>query len=214
MKREVTRIHFWCLNSAVAFSKLTEKCRSVVLTSGTLSPMESFASELETAFPIRLEASHVIDTSKQLWAGVFSKPNNAQVFNWTYKNSENLQLQDALGYTLINICKTVPKGVLVFFTSYGMLHKVSSFCFVFFLSLSVSLNLFLLILSKMENRWKQTNIWNQLCELKSVFTEGSGASFDKTLDSFYMANGVMTKKKKKTKGLNNNGKTRFSSNAV
>lgn len=36
-------------------------CRNIVLSSGTLSPMSSFASELGTPFPIQLEANHVIE---------------------------------------------------------------------------------------------------------------------------------------------------------
>lgn len=42
-----------------AFSDLT-RARSIVLTSGTLSPMTSFSSELGVNFAIQLEASHVI----------------------------------------------------------------------------------------------------------------------------------------------------------
>ena len=34
--------------------------RSIVLTSGTLSPMDSFASELGVPFEIQLEAAHVV----------------------------------------------------------------------------------------------------------------------------------------------------------
>jgi len=43
-----------------AFSELST-CRNVVLTSGTLSPMSSFESELGVPFPIKLEANHVVE---------------------------------------------------------------------------------------------------------------------------------------------------------
>ena len=36
----------WSLNPAVAFKELTDKARCVVLTSGTLAPTDSFASEV------------------------------------------------------------------------------------------------------------------------------------------------------------------------
>ena len=39
-------------------------CRSIILTSGTLSPMASFASELGASFPVQLEANHVIHESQ------------------------------------------------------------------------------------------------------------------------------------------------------
>lgn len=37
---------------------------SIVLTSGTLSPMDSFSSELGVKFSIQLEANHVINKSQ------------------------------------------------------------------------------------------------------------------------------------------------------
>ena len=46
-----------------AFSDLTQ-AHSIVLTSGTLSPMTSFSSELGVKFAIQLEASHVIPESQ------------------------------------------------------------------------------------------------------------------------------------------------------
>ena len=36
----------WCLNPAVAFWEVNHKARSVILTSGTLAPLDSFASEV------------------------------------------------------------------------------------------------------------------------------------------------------------------------
>ncbi|CAJ0926515.1 unnamed protein product, partial [Ranitomeya imitator] len=57
-------LNFWCLNPAVAFSELSGNARSIVLTSGTLSPMGSFSSELGVKFSIQLEASHVIQKSQ------------------------------------------------------------------------------------------------------------------------------------------------------
>lgn len=38
--------------------------RSVLLTSGTLSPLDSFAKELQLPFKISLENPHVIDPSQ------------------------------------------------------------------------------------------------------------------------------------------------------
>ena len=59
----------WCglLTSWVIFSQAFtgfSNTRCVILTSGTLSPMLSFASELGTKFPIQLEANHVIHNSQ------------------------------------------------------------------------------------------------------------------------------------------------------
>ena len=47
-----------------AFSDLRKSVHSIVLTSGTLSPMGSFSSELGVKFTIQLEANHVINKSQ------------------------------------------------------------------------------------------------------------------------------------------------------
>ncbi|EMP37725.1 Fanconi anemia group J protein like protein [Chelonia mydas] len=63
-KTAVHTLNFWCLNPAVAFSDLSGNVRTIVLTSGTLSPMDSFSSELGVKFTIQLEANHVIRNSQ------------------------------------------------------------------------------------------------------------------------------------------------------
>lgn len=51
----------WTMSPALVFAPLAALCHSVVLTSGTLSPLESFAVELGVQFAVRLETAHVID---------------------------------------------------------------------------------------------------------------------------------------------------------
>lgn len=53
-----------CVYIAQAFSDLSNSVKSIVLTSGTLSPMGSFSSELGVKFSIQLEANHVINKSQ------------------------------------------------------------------------------------------------------------------------------------------------------
>lgn len=54
------QLSLWCLNPACIFREIGEQARSVILTSGTLSPMTSFASELGIPFAWPLEAPHVV----------------------------------------------------------------------------------------------------------------------------------------------------------
>jgi Rad3-related DNA helicase len=59
MNKFTYTVNFWCLNPGVAFYSLKD-CHSVILASGTLSPMDTFQSELGTKFEHQLEANHVI----------------------------------------------------------------------------------------------------------------------------------------------------------
>lgn len=80
-KVTVFKLCFWCLHPGVAFSRVTAKTHSVILTSGTLAPIESFASELGTLFDVRLEANHVIDKSQVLVACVSHATNGMNVIS-------------------------------------------------------------------------------------------------------------------------------------
>ena len=139
--------NFWCLNPAVSFETFKEETRSIVLTSGTLSPMASFSSELDVPFALRLEANHVID-KRQVWIRTLSHGPAGQSLNATYKNAESYAFQDELGRVVAQVCETVPHGVLLFLPSYAMLNKLSE-------------------------RWKQngSKIWQRMSAKKVVVAE-------------------------------------------
>ncbi|KAH7387611.1 hypothetical protein KP509_16G032600 [Ceratopteris richardii] len=160
----VSSISIWCLNPAVVFEELVSKAMSVILTSGTLSPLGSFASELGVNFEVSMEAPHVIDMKTQVWAGSIPKGLNSVPLNASYKNADAYAFQDALGKTLEELFKVTPDGALVFFPSYKLLDKLC-------------------------NRWKATNQWNRLYELKQLFIEPRGQmeGFETILAEYYRA---------------------------
>jgi hypothetical protein len=128
--------------------------------SGTLSPLTFFASELGTPFPIRLEASHVIDPKTQVWVGAVSCSNRVNL-NCSYGNQAAFNFQDAVATAIINYSQEIPGGILVFFPSYSLLEKLVQ-------------------------RWKDTGAYAQLLAVKAVFTEPrkSGKDFDNQMLHF------------------------------
>ena len=75
------QLSLWCLNPACIFREIGEQARSVILTSGTLSPMTSFASELGIPFAWPLEAPHVVpQTNVRTAAYLHCHVPNAQAF--------------------------------------------------------------------------------------------------------------------------------------
>ena len=67
-------IGYWCFHSGAAMRALVAAgVRSVLLTSGTLSPLGSFADELGLPFAHRLENPHVINPRAQLLVATFPK---------------------------------------------------------------------------------------------------------------------------------------------
>ncbi|KAL4579106.1 hypothetical protein LXL04_015241 [Taraxacum kok-saghyz] len=154
----------WCLNPSLVFKNIADASLSVILTSGTLSPMSSFQSELGVQFGTTLEAPHVINVESQLWAGVIPtgpEPDNCEL-NASYKTSGDYRFQDSVGKSLEEICKVVPGGCLVFFPSYNLMDKLRT-------------------------RWSETGQWSRLNAQKPVFVEprGSQDDFEQVLSGYY-----------------------------
>ncbi|XP_036930159.1 Fanconi anemia group J protein isoform X7 [Acanthopagrus latus] len=164
VKTEVLTLSFWCLNPAVAFSDLSGSVKSIVLTSGTLSPMGSFSSELGVKFSIQLEANHVINKS-QVWVGTVGAGPQGRKLCATFQHSETYAFQDEVGDLLLHVCQVVAKGVLCFLPSYKMLDKL-------------------------RDRWSKTGLWEKLEQQKTLITEprgGGKGDFDELLQTYYDA---------------------------
>ncbi|KNC49459.1 uncharacterized protein AMSG_11882 [Thecamonas trahens ATCC 50062] len=158
-----TSLNFWCMNPGIVFNSLAGESRSVILTSGTLSPLDSFESELMAPFPIVLEAGHVIDMEKQVFVTPLVQAPSGYTLNSTWKHSNTLEFQDQLGETVKALAHIVPHGMLVFVTSYTLLDKLVK-------------------------RWKETGLYAQLSQLKRVVQEPRAkADFEGTMAKFYAA---------------------------
>lgn len=116
-------VNFLCLNPAAVFHELKSTARCIILTSGTLSPMNSFQSELGSQFPITLEANHVIKPDQCWVTSVNGGPNRVDL-NCQYQNTGTYGFQDEMGLVLKNVCETVPYGVLCFMPSYVLMEKL------------------------------------------------------------------------------------------
>ncbi|XP_022543050.2 Fanconi anemia group J protein homolog [Brassica napus] len=153
----------WCMNPSVVFKDLADLSLSIILTSGTLSPMNSFSSELGMQFGTCLEAPHVIDIDLQVWAGAISNGPGNYPLNGSYKTADSYSFQDALGKSLEEVCTIVPGGSLVFFPSYKLMEKLCT-------------------------RWRETGQWSRLCLKKDLFVEPRGGAqdeFDSVLKGYY-----------------------------
>uniref|UniRef100_UPI00358E39C6 Fanconi anemia group J protein homolog n=1 Tax=Myxine glutinosa TaxID=7769 RepID=UPI00358E39C6 len=157
-------LHLWCLNPAVAFSEIAEIAHCVVLSSGTLAPLTSFASELNTPFPIQLEANHVIPEN-QLWVGSLGQGPSGRPLCATYKNVDTFPFQDELGDLLLAVSQIVPNGLLCFVPSYRILERLTV-------------------------RWRNTGLWQRLEDTKMVLCEprrGNRTTMDCLISQYYSA---------------------------
>ncbi|XP_074643573.1 regulator of telomere elongation helicase 1-like [Tubulanus polymorphus] len=154
-------LSYWCFSPGHSMDDLkSHGVKCIILTSGTLSPMDSFSKEMGIPFPIQLENPHVIE-SHQTSISVISKGPDGTKLNSSYDNRSNEKYQQSLGNALVNFARLVPNGLLVFFPSY------------------------IVMATNIEN-WQKSNIWNRIVQYKPVFVEPKGKSdFQQAMESFY-----------------------------
>lgn len=111
------------LAPSVLMREISENCRTLVLASGTLSPIQSLAAELDLnpskaslfnmglqVQPAPLEANHIINLSKQLLAvsiGHFPDGSPLTVTASNYKGRDWIR---KLGNAIATVIESVPKG--------------------------------------------------------------------------------------------------------
>ncbi|KMQ92242.1 fanconi anemia group j protein [Lasius niger] len=144
-KRSLRTMKLLCMNPATVFAPLARTVRSVILASGTLTPITSFQSELGTQFPHIVNPDHVV-SKEQIYVRCIPRGPNGKTLMANYENVNSWNFQDELGSLVLQVCDAVPYGVLCFFSSYIARDKILS-------------------------RWESNGTWNKLMELKKTFVE-------------------------------------------
>ncbi|KAK7837842.1 regulator of telomere elongation helicase 1 like protein [Quercus suber] len=163
-------LSWWCFNPGIALEEFHKlDVGSIILTSGTLSPMDSFAQELKLEFPVRLENPHVI-TPSQIWAGVVSAGPSCCSFNSSYRNRDSVEYKQELGNAIVNFARIVPDGLLVFFSSYYIMDQCIG-CWK----------------NMVESHANSTTIWERICKHKKPVIEPRQSSMFSLSIEDYMA---------------------------
>lgn len=164
-------LSWWCFNPGIAMEQFSRLgVGSIILTSGTLSPMDSFAEELKLDFPVRLENPHVI-SDNQIWAGVVPVGPSGYTFNSSYRIRDSIEYKQELGNAIVNFARVVPDGLLVFFPSYYILEQ----CIGCWKTLGHS------------NSLDSSTIWERICKHKLPVVEPRQSSLFPTAIEDYMA---------------------------
>lgn len=130
--------------------------RSMILTSGTLSPIKSFKAELQIDIPVELENPHVI-RGHPMFVGILKRGPDGT----SYNNRTDARYMNSIGQALVNFSHVVPDGMLVFFPSYSAMEECT-------------------------RQWQVTNVWKSLQQRKGIFVEPRGKTeFSQTMQGCY-----------------------------
>lgn len=66
-------VSYWCFSPSLAMKQLLKYgLHSLIMTSGTLAPLDGFIAQLQIPIPIQLENPHIIDES-QVYVGIVKR---------------------------------------------------------------------------------------------------------------------------------------------
>ncbi|XP_026110715.1 regulator of telomere elongation helicase 1-like isoform X2 [Carassius auratus] len=139
---------------------LGQGVRSIILTSGTLSPLSSFTCEMKIHFPVSLENLHVIQPD-QISASIIEKGPDGVKLSTAFDRRFVPENMSSMGNTLVNLTRLVPHGLLVFFPSYPVMDKTLEF-------------------------WRASGHAGRIEKVKPMFVEPRGkGTFTEVIDGYY-----------------------------
>ncbi|KAK9875897.1 hypothetical protein WA026_009684 [Henosepilachna vigintioctopunctata] len=154
-------LNFWCFSPGFGMKMLLEEgVRCCILTSGTLAPLNPLITELEFKNPVHLENPHVVKDS-QLCVRIISNGPDNERLSCTFQNRGNEKYLRSLGFTIMNMTRLIPNGLLIFFPSYPIMNNCMEF-------------------------WQKWGIWSSISEFKPIYTEPRDkVSFTNTMTEYY-----------------------------
>ncbi|XP_043495959.1 general transcription and DNA repair factor IIH helicase subunit XPD [Polistes fuscatus] len=116
-------LHFSCLDSSIAMKPVFERFQSVVITSGTLSPLDMYPKILN--FHPVIMSSFTMTLARQcLLPMIVAKGNDQVAISSKYETREDVAVIRNYGQLLVEFAANVPDGLVCFFTSYLYMESV------------------------------------------------------------------------------------------
>ncbi|XP_059189945.1 regulator of telomere elongation helicase 1 [Centropristis striata] len=160
-KKQGNVLSYWCFSPGYSMQDLVRQgVRCIILTSGTLSPLSSFTSEMRIPFPVSLENGHVIERD-QIFVGIIERGPDEVRLSSAFDRRFLPENMSSLGNTVANLSRVVPHGLLVFFPSFPLMTKTLDF-------------------------WRANGHADRIENVKPIFVEPKGkGTFTEVIDGYY-----------------------------
>uniref|UniRef100_A0A665WFC2 Regulator of telomere elongation helicase 1 n=1 Tax=Echeneis naucrates TaxID=173247 RepID=A0A665WFC2_ECHNA len=160
-KKQGNVLSYWCFSPGFSMQDLVNQgVRCIILTSGTLSPLTSFTSEMRIKFPVCLENSHVIERD-QIFVSIIDQGPDGVGLSSAFDRRFVPENMASLGNTVANLSRVVPYGLLVFFPSFSVMEKTLDF-------------------------WRTNGHADRIEKIKPMFVEPKGkGTFNEVMDGYY-----------------------------
>lgn len=118
-------LHFTCLDAAIAIKPVFERFRTVIITSGTLSPLEMYPKML--GFDAVVQESYSMTLGRRSFLPmIVTKGSDQAAISSSFAVRTDLPVVRNYGNLLTEFAKITPDGMVVFFPSYFYMESIIS----------------------------------------------------------------------------------------
>ncbi|XP_077029372.1 general transcription and DNA repair factor IIH helicase subunit XPD-like isoform X2 [Agelaius phoeniceus] len=115
-------LHFSCLDASIAIRPVFERFQSVIVTSGTLSPLEFYPKILGFQ-PVTMATFSMTLARTCLCPMIVGRGNDQVAMSSKFETREDIAVTRNYGQLLLELSAVVPDGLVAFFTSYVYLES-------------------------------------------------------------------------------------------
>lgn len=116
-------MQFYCLDASLATKPLFAKYRNVILTSGTISPIEIYPRMLDFT-PKVMKAFDIMLPRNAISPLIVTKGVDQLQISSRFEDRENQNNIRNYGNLLVELASVVPDGIVCFFTSYKYMEHI------------------------------------------------------------------------------------------
>ncbi|XP_010612937.1 general transcription and DNA repair factor IIH helicase subunit XPD isoform X2 [Fukomys damarensis] len=110
-------LHFSCMDASLAIKPVFERFQSVIITSGTLSPLDIYPKILDF-HPVTMATFTMTLARVCLCPMIISRGNDQVAISSKFETREDIAVIRNYGNLLLEMSAVVPDGIVAFFTSY------------------------------------------------------------------------------------------------
>uniref|UniRef100_A0A8D2KXD0 General transcription and DNA repair factor IIH helicase subunit XPD n=1 Tax=Varanus komodoensis TaxID=61221 RepID=A0A8D2KXD0_VARKO len=116
-------LHFSCMDASIAIKPVFERFQSVIITSGTLSPLDIYPKILDFR-PVTMATFTMTLARTCLCPMVVGRGNDQVAISSKFETREDIAVIRNYGNLLLEMSAIVPDGIVAFFTSYQYMENI------------------------------------------------------------------------------------------
>ena len=117
------KLIFYCMDASIAVKPLFAKYRNVILTSGTISPLETYAKLLDFKPRIMKSFGNTLPRNA-IYPLIVSKGTDQLQISSKFDDRDDSAIIRNYGGLLVELSETVPDGIVCFFPSYRYMENI------------------------------------------------------------------------------------------